>query len=30
MDFDRVEAVNFENRMMRILEYRAGQNTPKN
>lgn len=30
MDFDRVEAVNFENRMIRILEYRAKRNTPKN
>ncbi|MBW8318830.1 MAG: DUF922 domain-containing protein [Arenimonas sp.] len=30
MNFDRVEAVNFENRMMRILDYRAGQNSPKN
>ena len=30
MDFDRVEAVNFENRMMRILDYRAARNPPKN
>lgn len=30
MDFDRVEAVNFEKRMIRILEYRAKRNSPKN
>lgn len=30
MGFDRVESVNFENRMIRILEYRARRSTPKN
>jgi len=30
MRFDRVEAVNFEKRMIRILDYRAKQNSPKN
>ena len=30
MNFDRVEAVNFEKRMIRILEYRAKRNPPKN
>ncbi|MBV2183745.1 MAG: DUF922 domain-containing protein [Rhizobium sp.] len=30
MNFDRVEAVNFDKRMIRILEYRAKRNPPKN
>ncbi len=30
VEFDRVEAVNFENRLIRILDYRARRNSPKN